>query len=135
MTQQQNATQTQQTFTLTWRDTPGCYANDNDGNPWATFETIHHRVPCDVCGKNITGGWARGMVGDETYFCSEHIRTIYAEKWIGKFPILAQHCGNAIRHHGNKVRIYWKNGDPVTICETLADALATVDMREENGTD
>lgn len=58
---------------LVWTNTVGCYATDAQGQPWATFQAIGHTYACQNCGAQIDRGWARGRLGEETYYCSKHV--------------------------------------------------------------
>ncbi len=68
------------TVTLVLLKTVGTYADDAFGNPWATFDIVGKRsVVCAECGETITRGWARGKLGEEDFFCREHVS--YAESF------------------------------------------------------
>ncbi len=59
-------------FMVAWLDTVGCYGTDREGLCWSTFWSSSPET-CSACGKRIDRGWSRGRLGEESYFCSEHI--------------------------------------------------------------
>lgn len=60
--------------TLKLTSTIGCYYSDERGEPWTTFTLFGNgTVTCLACGKAISGGYSRGKLGDEDYFCGEHV--------------------------------------------------------------
>jgi hypothetical protein len=71
---------TNRPYTIIWADTVGCYGYDAAGNPWATFQRLGADTICTECGREISSGWARGMLGEQEYFCSEHVRTMHREE-------------------------------------------------------
>jgi hypothetical protein len=64
---------TTQPIHLTYDDTPGCYAHDDQGVAWATFDA-KGAVRCTVCQALIIHGWCSSPRWDDVrYLCLEHV--------------------------------------------------------------
>lgn len=71
---------TEMKIRLTNIATVGCYYVDEEGNPWSTFSLAGGTATCVTCGKPITGGYAKGRYGEETYHCAAHVTIVSADE-------------------------------------------------------
>ena len=57
------------------QDDVGQYGKDVQGNVWVPFSLMGEDAmyACAECGAPLASGWARGMVGEQTYYCATHI--------------------------------------------------------------
>lgn len=67
----------QPTSHLTHTGGIGCSYTDQEGNPWSTRRCINHTQTCSVCGKEASSGYAKGKLGQETFYCGCTIQTHY----------------------------------------------------------